>query len=183
MSNNLQDGSTIIWRKTCKDCGCRFEDSMTKLLGRFPVRVKDFKTDIGQCPNCRQKEKQHFDKLLSARDLHHTFETVKDYFSKNPPYVSQELLVLDTSWNLNTYALVTVVNPDHTKQKRIVIESYSSGYSGQSFYRSGKNCFSPKGQVRLLPYNSAIGDLIKKGNGKEIQLQLDEILDIVGEQP
>jgi len=63
---------------------------------------------------------------------------------------------------MNTYALVTVEVPEHTKQKRIVIKSYSNGYSGQSFQRSGKNCNAPKGQVWLLPYRAVIGDLIKK---------------------
>jgi hypothetical protein len=91
------------------------------------------------------------------------------------------MLILDTSYGLNTYVLVTVEVPEHTKQKRIVIYSHTNGYSGQSFHRSGQNCFSPKGQVRLLPYHSVIGELIKKGNGRDLLLTLEEVAAIAGE--
>jgi len=181
MSNVSKKSETITRWKKCRDCGCRFKDSMTSFLGIFPVRISDFKTDNGQCPECRKKEQLRYEKLFFARDLHWTFESVKDYFTENPPYLDQELIVLDTSHRMNTYALVKVINPEHTKQKRIVIKGHSNGYSGMSFYRSGKNCFSPTGQVRLLPYHSKIGALIKEGKINEIQLSLEEIIILVGE--
>lgn len=178
-----KDESTITWTKNCTDCGCRYKASMSTLMGRFPIPVSVFKANVGQCPECREKQKVQLEKLNSARNLHWTYDLVKKHFTANPPSKGQELLVLDTSWNTNTYALVTVANPEHTKQKRIVIDYHTNGYSGQSFYRSGKNCFSPKGQVRLLPYNTVIGDLIKKGDNKEIRLEPKEILNLVGKKP
>jgi len=116
------------------------------------------------------------EKLAAAADLFWTFESVKEHFEKNPPIAEQTLLVHDTSWRTNTYALVTVEVPSSGQQKRIIIDGYSSGYSGMSFYRSGKNCFSPKGQVRLLPYHEAIADKIRKGHGGEIQLAPEDVL-------
>jgi len=173
--------STIMYMKDCTECGCHFEDSMKSMFGKFPVPVKVFKVNKGICPECKTKNNLQREKLYSARDLNWTHETVKKHFEGNPPVIGQELIVLDTSGRLNTYALVTVKNPEHTKQKRIVIESYTNGYSGQSFYRSGKNCFAPKSQVTLLPYNQIIGEMIKKGNGQEIILSLEEVARLVGE--
>lgn len=174
--------STITWDKRCTDCGHRYTDSMTSLMGVFPVAVRAFKVPTGLCPECQKAADLHYEKLRSARDLHWTFDSVKEHFTKNPPVKGQELIVLDTSWGMNTYTLVTVESPAHTKQKRIVIQSYSNGYSGQSFYRSGKNCFSPKGRVRLLPYHSVIGDLVKKSVRKTILLTMEEVFALVGEQ-
>lgn len=174
--------STITWDKECTGCGCRFMDSMSTFMGRFPGPVKSFKVPTGVCPECKKAEMARREKLIAARDLHWTFESVREYFIKKPPVKGQELIVLDTSWHMNTYALVTVEVPEHTKQKRIVIKSYSNGYSGQSFQRSGKNCNAPKGQVRLLPYHAVIGDLIKKGNGREASLTFEEVDQLVGRQ-
>ncbi|OCH14578.1 hypothetical protein [Aliivibrio sp. 1S128] len=179
---NMNSESTVTWRKICDMCGNKFEDSMTKLFGRFPCRVSDFKVSHGTCKSCSEKRKMHYKKLFYARDLHWTFDSIKDYFEKNPPYKGQELIVLDTSGNLNTYTLVYVEVPESGKQKRIIIDGYTNGYSGQSFYRSGKNCFAPKGQVRLLPYDERIGALIKSSNKDSIHLELERIMSIVGEK-
>lgn len=170
----------ITWNKTCTGCDRRFTDTMSTLMGRFPGPVRMFKVPTGLCPECGKAEKVRWEKLIAARDLHWTFDSVKEHFIENLPVKGQELIVLDTSWGQNSYALVTVDVPEHTRQKRIVIKSYSNGYSGQSFYRSGKNCFAPTGQVRLLPYHPVIGDLIKKGNGREIDLTLEEVFALIG---
>jgi len=172
--------STITHMKDCTGCGCRFQDSMKSMFGTFPVPVKAWKVNKGVCPECKTKINLQKEKMYSARDLNWTHETVRKYFIKNPPFIGQELIVLDTSGRLNTYALVTVKNPEHTNQKRIVIESYTNGYSGQVFHRSGKNCFAPTGQVTLLPYNQIIGEIIKKGNGREVILSLEEVAGLIG---
>jgi|GEM_PF-3978357 len=179
MADMSGKSSTITYMKDCTGCGCHFEDSMKSMFGIFPIQVKVFKVNNGVCPECKTKNNLQREKLYLARDLGWTHETVRKHFEDNPLVIGQELIVLDTSGRLNTYALVTVKNPEHTKQKRIVIESYSNGYSGQSFYRSGKNCFAPKGQVILLPYNQTIGKLIKNGNGQEIILSIDEVAGLV----
>lgn len=174
--------STITWDKKCTGCGRRFTDSMTSLMGLFPCPVRLFKMPTGTCPECRKAVEARREKLAAARDLYWTFETVKDHFEKNPPVEGQELIVLDTSWQIftNTYALVKVEVPARGRQKRIVINSYSNGYNGQSFYRSGQNCITPKGQVRLLPYHPLIGDLIKKGDSREVKLTPEEVLALLG---
>ena len=177
---NQKADSKVEWWKTCAGCGSRFKDSMSKFFGRFPIPVRVFKQQSGECCDCKEKRDIHYKTLFFARDLHWDYESVKEYFTENPPYKGQELLILDTSYNVNTYALVTVEKPEHTRQKRIVISCYTNGYSGQSFYRSGKNCFSPKGQVRLFPYNKKIGDMIKKSGSSELIISSEDVLKIIG---
>jgi hypothetical protein len=172
--------TTITWDKDCTGCSCRFTDSMSTFVGKFPRPMQSFKVPAGVCPECNKAEKARWEKLIAARDLHWTRESVKEYFTQNPPVTGQELIILDTSWRTNTYALVTVENPEHTRQKRIVIKHHSNGYNGQSFYRSGQNCFAPTGQVQLLPYHPVIGELIKKGNGQEVSLTLEEVALLLG---
>jgi len=180
----FEDNNSVIeWRKTCDICGLSFLDKMAKFGSMpFPIRVRDFKVDRGTCETCIEKRELHNKMLFFARDLHWTLDSVKEYFTVNPPFKGQELIVLDTSWRQNTYVLVSVDKPNHGHQKRIIINSYSNGYSGQSFYRSGKSCWAPTGQVRLLPYNVIVGNLIKKGNGNSITLNLEQILKLVGEK-
>ena len=175
-----KNGETISWRKTCNDCGRVFVDSMTTLAGKFPMRARDFKADTGQCPECKEGRELELEKTLLATTLNWTPDEIKAHLLTYPPYKDQELIVHDASAGMNTYALVKVVNPEHTKQKRIVIEGYTNEYSGMSFYRNGVNCYAPKGQVRLLPYNETIGNLIKKEITNWITLSNKEIVDLVG---
>lgn len=175
----LQDGKTIFLWKVCCKCGKKFKDEMHQVLGIFPMKVVDFKLKIGICKDCQEGEREYYNKLKLAVNLNWSEEGLKQYFLDNPPFVGQELIVFDASYNNNTYALVKVSSPSHTKQKRIVIESYSNGYSGQSFYRNGKNCYSPKGKVKLLPYNAKIADLIEQNGGKEVSLPSHEVLRII----
>jgi hypothetical protein len=152
---------------------------MRKFLGQFPIRVKDFKVEFGTCPDCVQKRNARFEALRIAASLNWTSEKITDYFKKNPPQINQEVLLHDTTGHANTYILAKITDPSHTKQKRIVIDGYSNGWSGSSFYRSGKNCYAPKGQVYLLPYNQIVGDLIEKGNGKSIDINPEDLLSLL----
>ena len=173
----MKNNSVVECQKTCSHCHNKFTARMMK---PFPTSVRDFKLSSGKCRECREKQQEVFQKHRNSAALHWTFDGVKEHFEGNPPYVGQELLIHDTSWHTNTYAIVTVKVPSHTRQKRIIVESYTNGYSGQSFYRSGKNCFSPKGQVKLLPYNEKIGSLIKKSPRNELRLSSQEVYDIIG---
>lgn len=172
--------ATITWDKKCTGCGRRFTYSMTSLMGSFPRPVRLFKVPTGHCPECHTENEARRETLRAACRLNWSFETVKAHFLEHPPVKGQELIVYDSSWNSNTYALVTVEVPEHTRQKRIVIASYSNGYSGQSFYRTGQNCHTPKGQVRLLPYHPEIGGRIKSNGDREIRLELREIAGMFG---
>ena len=168
------------WKKRCTFCTKNFTDEQTSLMGSFIVPARLFKTDTGICPSCQEKLNKKIKENQSIACLYWTFDSVKEYFVDNPPYEGQELLIHDTSGNMNTYALVKVVNPESGKQKRIVVENYSNGYSGKSFYRTGKNCFAPTGQVRLLPYNARIGELIKASGRKSIILKVEQVKELIG---
>jgi hypothetical protein len=148
----------------------------------FYMKVRDFKDSPETCNDCNEKSKQRLIKYRAAAGLNWSFDTVKEYFENNPPSEGQELLIHDTGHNINTYALVTVKVASSGKQKRIIIEGYTNGYSGESFYRSGKNCFAPKGQARLLPHNSQIILLIKNVNGNEIRLSSEEVYELFNPQ-
>ncbi|MFL0953460.1 hypothetical protein [Vibrio parahaemolyticus] len=175
----MKNDSVVEWRKICSQCQSEFVDKMFK---PFHMRVRDFKSAPATCMQCRDKRNEKFKKLRDAAGLYWTFESVKEYFEDNPPYEGQELLIHDTSWNTNTYAIVTVKVASSGRQKRIIVESYSNGYSGQSFYRSGKNCWAPTGQVKLLPYNEVIGALVKQVPRGELSISSEEIFKHIGEK-
>ena len=170
--------SVVEWNKTCYKCNCRFVDRMSK---PFSMKVRDFKNLPGSCDDCNKKLRLTLIKHQKAAGLNWTFDSVKEHFLNNPPYDGQELLVHDTGYNMNTYALVKVKVASSGKQKRIVTEGYTNGYSGESFYRSGKNCFAPKGQAKLLPYNSKIGALIKSSNCNEVRLSSEEVYVLISQ--
>jgi len=179
---NNENVEEVLWWKNCTVCDPRFRDSMKKLFNCFPTSVRDFKTDKGMCPECKQKEREQREKENHASWLFWNRETIKKYFTDNPPYKNQELIIRDTSGCYEiTYALVTVIVPERGRQKRIVVEGYSNGYSGLSFYRSGQNCHAPRGQVQLLPYHEIIGQRIKDSGGNTIQLSSQGIVDLLGE--
>ena len=182
MINGFSNEETIKWKKTCHKCGKRFEDSMTSIGGRFLIKVREFKVPMGECDDCRKKSHERFEIEQFATKLHWTFETVKQYFLDHPPYKGQELIVYDSGYHLHTYSLVKVDVPESGRQKRIIIEPWGNGHTGLSYYRSGKNCFAPTGQARLLPYHDGIGELLKKSPHGEIQLDMATILSIVGEK-
>lgn len=175
----MSDFETIKWRKTCERCQVKFEDSMVGFMGNFPIRVREFKTSFGVCPACKEKEAELRDNKIAATWFYWTEDTIKQHFIDNPPYKGQELIVRDTSNGFLTYAIVTVDDPCRGPQKNIRISSYSNGYSGPTFYRSGKNHRAPKGQVHLLPYNETIGELIKNNGGKPVSYIFGEGLDII----
>ncbi|HDT5890042.1 hypothetical protein [Aeromonas dhakensis] len=175
----INNDAVVEWRKICSHCQSEFVD---KMFRPFHMRVRDFKEAPGTCKQCYKKRSEELKKLRDAAGLYWTFDSVKEYFEDNPPYEGQELLIFDTSWNTNTYAIVTVKVASSGRQKRIIVESYSNGYSGQSFYRSGKNCWAPTGQVKLLPYNEIIGALAKKAPMGELRLRSEEVFELIGEK-
>lgn len=175
----MQNNSVVEWRKTCSQCKSEFVDKMFK---PFYMKVRDFKAASGTCMECHNRRHEKFKKLRDAAGLYWTFDSVKEYFEENPPYEGQELLIHDTSGNTNTYAIVTVKVASSGRQKRIIIDSYSNGYSGQSFYRSGKNCWAPTGQVKLLPYNEAIGVLVKQEPRGELSISSEKVIKHIGEK-
>ena len=171
--------SVIEWNKTCFKCKCHFVDRMSK---PFSMKVRDFKDLPATCNDCDKKVRLRLIEHQNAAGLNWTFDTVKEYFLNNPPYEGQELLIHDTGYHINTYALVNVKVASSGKQKRIIIEGYTNGYSGESFYRTGQNCFAPKGQAKLLPYHSKIGTLIKNVNDNKVMLSSEKVYELISQQ-
>lgn len=95
--------------------------------------------------------------LFARRLLNFTDELVKEHFDQHPPYEGQILILSMQQHNTNRYRLVKVVNPASGRQKRIIIDRGDS-FGGASYYRSGKSCFAPKGQTRLLPFSEAVAE-------------------------
>lgn len=72
------------------------------------------------------------------------------YFADHPPCKGDLLLIYNGQAGLHEYVLSTVVEANQGRQKRIVMQ-HSAAWGGKSFYRTGLNCWSPRGQSRLLP--------------------------------
>lgn len=77
-------------------------------------------------------------------------ERLVKYIEETPINVGDEMMIYNGQGNLDGYQLVTVEAVNHGRQKRVIV-SKNPGWGGRSFYRNGKNCFSPKGQSNLLP--------------------------------
>lgn len=75
------------------------------------------------------------------------FEKTKRFYKSNPPKVGDKALVISTQANCVTYEIAKINRVNAT---RIYFDK-AFGYGGSSFYYSGKNCWSPKGQTRLIP--------------------------------
>ena len=77
-------------------------------------------------------------------------EMLKEYIEQKPLKVGDEMMIYGSQYIMHSYELTTVEAVDVGPQKRVVV-SKPGPWGGRSFYRTGKNCFSPKGQSRLLP--------------------------------
>lgn len=92
-------------------------------------------------------------------------EMLKEYLST--AQVGDEMMLYNSHHSMHTYQLVTITDLDVGPQKRVIVSR--SGYSGgRSFYRSGKNAFSPKGQTRLIPVIPVIREMIGDRARQEI---------------
>lgn len=77
-------------------------------------------------------------------------DALKNYIETLPLTVGGEMMIYGSHGMLHTYKLVTVEAVNVGRQKRVVV-SEAGAWGGKSFYRTGRNCFSPKGQARLIP--------------------------------
>lgn len=90
-------------------------------------------------------------------------ETTKAYVVDRPLAVGDLMLIYNGQGNMHHYQLATVVDPALGRQRRVLL-STSSATGGTTFYRNGKNCFSPKGQSRMLP---PIADIVERLRDKK----------------
>lgn len=79
-----------------------------------------------------------------------THDSVKEYITTNPLSVGDSMIIYNGQGGLHSYSLALVMSPASGPQRRVIL-SKAGTYGGTSFHRSGKNCYSPKSQTRLLP--------------------------------
>ncbi|ELR8730170.1 hypothetical protein V4F56_004413 [Vibrio vulnificus] len=90
------------------------------------------------------------DQLKSDPILGFEGDTLKSYLEQNAVSVGDEMMIYGSHGMMHHYTKVVVEAVNSGRQKRIVVSK--SGYSGgKSFYRTGKNCFAPTGQSKLIP--------------------------------
>ncbi len=77
-------------------------------------------------------------------------ETTKEYIIQKPLQQGDFMVIFNSQFHILRYMLAKVENPDHGKQHRIIL-SKSGEAGGVTFYRTGVNCFHPKGQTVMLP--------------------------------
>lgn len=77
-------------------------------------------------------------------------EELKKYIEQKPLKVGDTMMIYGSQGMMHSYELTTVVAVASGKQKRIVV-AHPDPWGGCSFYRTGKNCFAPKSQSRLIP--------------------------------
>ena len=77
-------------------------------------------------------------------------EALKKYIEEKPLTIGDQMLIYGSQGMMHSYTLVVVDAVDSGRQKRVVV-SKSAPWGGRSFYRSGINCYAPRGQSRLLP--------------------------------
>ncbi|APC19513.1 hypothetical protein BLL42_27680 (plasmid) [Pseudomonas frederiksbergensis] len=99
----------------------------------------------------------HYSTLFARRLLNFTLESTKAHFEENPPTQGQILILSMQQHNMNRYRLVKVINPASGRRRRIII-SHGEAFGGASYYRSGKSCFAPTGQTKLLPPVPAVAE-------------------------
>ena len=75
---------------------------------------------------------------------------IKNYIIDTPLAAGDLMIVYNGQGGVHQYFLAKVINPALGKQSRVVL-SKNGNYGGTSFYRSGKNCFAPTGQTKMLP--------------------------------
>lgn len=77
-------------------------------------------------------------------------DSVRKYVESKPLVAGDKMFVYNGQGGMHEYIEATVENPSLGRQKRVVL-SVSAAYGGSTFYRTGKNCYSPTGQSFMLP--------------------------------
>lgn len=90
-----------------------------------------------------------------------TDPAVKDYIESKPLAAGDMMVVVSQYGGLRSYVLVRVENPALGAQKRVLVSQHQ-GLGGSTFYRTGKNCFQPKGQTRLIPPTECLAPYLKE---------------------
>jgi len=101
------------------------------------------------------------------------FIKTKEHFKKNPPKAKENFLIVSTQYNMTVYEIATAERVSKTR----IYFSQQFGWGGSSFYYSGKNCFSPKGQTRLVPLVAKVQKYFNDRDTEKLTFVFDEELD------
>ena len=101
-------------------------------------------------PGLRDEDKQE-DWYYKYRNLEEDRKNTKEYYTQNPPKEGDLVVVLSTQFTHRVDKPEILPIKAITKQKRIVVNHSFIYYAGRSFWRTGQNCYAPKGQVHLVP--------------------------------
>lgn len=73
-----------------------------------------------------------------------SLDTVKQWVESKPLRAGDTVIVRDTRGHVTEYRKAFVEKVDHGRQRRVIVKDFGS------FYRNGRNCFHPKGQVTFI---------------------------------
>ena len=96
-----------------------------------------------------------------------TEETTREYIESRPLAKGDRMLIVNRQAGLLEYELATVENPALGRQRRVLLDKPAQ-YGGATFYRNGKNCFSPKGQSRMIPPVDQVVQAIEAAAGRSV---------------
>ena len=95
-------------------------------------------------------EDQDYDWHYKMRDKDQDMPRTKEYYEAHPPAAGDTVVVLHTWGGKMCKPHVTSIEAI-TSRKRLVVDHYHQGWAGKSFWRTGQNCYAPKGQCWLVP--------------------------------
>lgn len=79
-----------------------------------------------------------------------TEDKIKQFIGEGPLQVGDPMIIYNGQGGMHRYTLSKVENSSLGRQKRVLLSKVGES-GGCTFYRSGKNCFAPTGQTRMLP--------------------------------
>lgn len=84
-----------------------------------------------------------------------TDASTKQYILDKPLQKGDLMLIVNTQAGFLDYVLAQVMEPALGRQKRVNL-SHGASFGGNTFFRSGKNCWAPKGQSRMIPPDNRV---------------------------
>lgn len=94
--------------------------------------------------------------------------SIKEYCDRKPLQSGDWMIIYNGQAGFHEYSLAVVEDSSSGPQRRVIL-SKAAAWGGASFYRTGKNCFSPKGKSKLIPPIPALM--------KNLTLECDVLLD------
>lgn len=94
--------------------------------------------------------------------------SIKEYCDRKPLQSGDWMIIYNGQAGFHEYSLAVVEDSSSGPQRRVIL-SKAAAWGGASFYRTGKNCFSPKGKSKMIPPIPALM--------KNLTLECDVLLD------